>query len=507
MHPIDLFHRQARLTPDSVAVEHQTGSLSYRDLHRKANAFAAGLQDIDPEPGSRVGICCFNHVDHLIAWLGVLAAGKVWVPLYPKNKAEEIGRSVEFTGMTVVITDPDVRHLVDGGSARVLTTSPNDGEETVAGLVQRFDGREPIFHPLPLHETQAIKFTGGSTGVPKGVMQPYRAWNTTIATQIVAWDMKEGDRYLAAAPITHGTSTYIVPTLGTGGTLVIVDRPRPEDVVACLRDRNITTTFLPPTLIYMMMQVPGIEAMTFPRLKNLVYGSAPMRSEEIDRAQRIFGPCIASNYGQTEAPQIATMISAKDLLRKDKRASVGRETFLTRVAVVDKDGQELPVGELGEIVIRGDMVMTGYWKQPEKTAETVRDGWLYTGDLGSFDDEGFLFIKGRSKDVVITGGFNVYPSDVEPVIAEHEAVSDCAVFGVPDDKWGEAVHAAVEFVEGRSVEPDEIVRMVKERLGSVKAPKSVVVYDRLPRNAYGKLQKQALIDDFEKNRSELKEDA
>lgn len=500
MFPIDLFHRQAKATPDCVAVEAGETSVTYADLHASAEAFAAALQDIDPEPGSRVGICCFNHVAHLVAWLGVLAAGKVWVPLYPKNKADEIGRAVEFTGMSIVVVDPEVRDLVSREGVAIVSTSPDGDESSVDCLVARFAGQRPTFHPLPLDATQAIKFTGGSTGVPKGVMQPYRAWNANIATQIVSWNLQLDDRYLAAAPITHGTSTYILPTLGTGGTIVLMDRPRPADVLDQLANNAITTTFVPPTLIYMMMQEKGVESLRFERLRNLVYGSAPMRSEEIERAQRIFGPVIASTYGQTEAPQIATMISATDLLRDDKRSSVGRETFLTRVAVLDGDGNEVPVGKVGEIVIRGDLVMTGYWRQPERTAETIREGWLHTGDLGSFDEEGFLFIKGRSKDVVITGGFNVYPSDVEPVIAEHDAVADCAVFGVPDDKWGEAVHAAVQFKSGHTADPADIIRHVKDRLGSVKAPKSVVIYDQLPRNAYGKLQKQVLVDDFETGR-------
>ncbi|ORE91032.1 AMP-binding protein [Stappia sp. 22II-S9-Z10] len=496
MYPIDLFHRQARKTPDLTAVEWAGGAMTYAELDAASAAFAAGLQAIDPAPGSRVGICAYNHAEHVVAWVGTLAAGKVWVPLYPKNRAEEIGRAIEFTEMSIVVADPEVRHLVDGGTAHVLTTAPDTGADTVAGLLARHQGERPAFHPLPLDATQAIKFTGGSTGVPKGVMQPYRAWNTNIATQIVAWGLTEGDRYLTAAPITHGTSTYIMPTLATGGTIVLIDRPRPAEVLAQLADNGITTTFLPPTMIYMMMREAGADRLKFPRLRNLVYGSAPMRSEEIARAQAMFGPVVASTYGQTEAPQIATMISAQDLTREDKRASVGRETFLTRVAILGPDGREMPTGEIGEIAIRGDLVMTGYWRQPEKTAETIKDGWLMTGDLGAFDDEGFLFIKGRSKDVVITGGFNVYPSDVEPVIAEDDAVADCAVFGAPDEKWGEAVLAAVEPKPGRTVDAEAIIARVKDRLGPVKAPKAVVVYPALPRNAYGKLQKQVLVDDF-----------
>lgn len=499
MYPIDFFYRQVLKDGDRIAAEFGNESITYRVLKNKSDALAAAFQDTDPTPGSRVGICCFNHIDHLIAWLAVLAAGKVWVPLYPKNREAEICQSIEFTEMSIVVVDDESQHLVKDSEAKILIANAEEGQASLAELIRKYEGKKPVFHFFPLHETQAIKFTGGTTGKPKGVMQPYRAWNTNIITQIMAWDMQEGDRYLAAAPITHGTSTYILPTLATGGTIVILDQPRPKETLHHLLTNNITTTFLPPTVLYLMMQIPEAKEGNYERLRNLVYGSAPMRPEAIADAQQIFGPCIASNYGQTEAPQIATMITAQDLLRPEKRASVGRETILSKVGIIDESGNLLPAGSNGEIVLRGDLLMTGYWRQPDKTSETIVDGWLRTGDLGFVDDEGFLFIIGRTKDVIITGGFNVYPIDVEPAIAGHESVVDCAVFGVPDEKWGEAVHAAVELRDGIHVEPNEIITFIKEKLGSVKTPKSLVVYDRLPRNAYGKLQKQTLIDDYIKS--------
>lgn len=494
MLPIDLFYRQVQLEPDRTAVEFKDQALSYSELAAEVAALAAGFQAIDSTPSSRVGICCFNHIEHLVAWLAVLAAGKTWVPLFPKNKEAEIGSAIEFTDMSIVVVDVEAEHLVEGAKARIVRVDRSGGAGTYSALIKAHQGQRPIYHSLTLDETQAIKFTGGTTGTPKGVMQPYRAWNTNIVTQILAWDLAPGDRYLAAAPITHGTSTYILPTLATGGTLVLLDRPRPEETLYHLQHSRISTTFVPPTVIYMMMDLPEARSSQYTQLRNLVYGSAPMRAEAITEAQEIFGPCIASTYGQTEAPQIATMIKAQDLLRPEKRASVGRETVLTKVAIMDAKGCVLPDGEEGEIVIRGDLLMTGYWRQPDKTAETIVDGWLHTGDLGCFDDEGFLFIKGRAKDVIITGGFNVYPIDVEPVIAKHDAIADCAVFGIPDDKWGESVHAAVEFRDGMTAEPDEIIQFVKSRLGSVKAPKTVTFYERLPRNAYGKLEKKTLIN-------------
>lgn len=495
MYPIDLFYRQAARAPNQIAVEFGEECCTYAQLLARTSALAAGLQALDPTPSSRVGICCYNHLEHLIAWLAVIAAGKVWVPLYPRNKAAEIGEGISFTEMSIVIADAAAVPLVEGAGAQVLIADAKGGAGTTGGLARAHEGGRPRFHSLPLDATQAIKFTGGSTGKPKGVMQPYRSWNANIVTQILAWGLKRGDRLLAVAPITHGTSTYILPTLATGGTLVLMDQPRPEDVLRGLSEERIVTTFLPPTVIYMMMQLPAARRGNYDHLRNLVYGSGPMRPDAIAEAQSIFGPRICSTYGQTEAPQIATMISSEDLAVPELRASVGRETILTRVAIMDEEGNLLPDGELGEIVIRGDLLMTGYWRQPEKTEQTVIDGWLHTGDLGQFDDDGFLYLKGRSRDLIITGGFNVYPIDVEPVIAEHPAVADCAVFGVPDDKWGESVHAAVEIRDGALFDAQDIIRFVKDKLGSVKAPKSVAVYDRLPRNGYGKLQKQVLMDD------------
>ena len=495
MYPIHFFDRAARLWPDHVAVECGGEVVTYSDLHDRVQALAAGLQAIDPEFGSRVGICCYNTVEHLVAWLAVLAAGKVWVPLQPMNAQEELLRSVEFTRASIVIVQPETAQKLSGAQARfVMADARSDKTDTTAALCRTHAGQAPKAGNLPLSATQAIKFTGGTTGRPKGVMQPYRAWNTNIAIQIAAWSLGEGQRYLAAAPITHGTSTYILPTLATGGTLVLLDRPRPEQTLHFLQAERITTTFVPPTVLYMLMEQPNVRDADYSHLKNLIYGAGPMRPEAIGRAQEIFGPCLASTYGQTEAPQIATMISARELADPEKRTSVGRETLLSRVEMMGPDGQILPTGETGEIVIRGDLLMTGYWDQPEATEKALKDGWLHTGDLGMKDADGYVYIRGRAKEMIITGGFNVYPADVETVMGEHPDIVDCAVFGVPDDKWGEAVHAAVQVRDGARVSGKEIIAFVRERLGPVKTPKSVRFMADLPRNAIGKLQKSQLAE-------------
>lgn len=507
MHPIHFFDRAARIWPDHIAIECGERALSYRDLHTRVQALAAGLQSLDPAFGSRVAICCHNTIDHLVCWLAVLAAGKVWVPLQPMNGQSELLRAIEFTEASLVIVQPDTADKLAEASTRFLLSDADGGAGTITALIDGFTGAAPAPSNLPLDATQAIKFTGGTTGLPKGVMQPYRAWNTNIVTQVSAWSLGEGQRYLASAPITHGTSTYILPTLATGGTLVLLDRPRPEQTLDYLQNAAITTTFVPPTVLYMLMELEKVGSSNYGHLKNLIYGAGPMRPEAIERAQSIFGPCLASTYGQTEAPQIATMISSSELAIPEKRASVGRETFLSRVEIMAPDGRILPPGETGEIVIRGDLLMTGYWNQPGATAKALRDGWLHTGDLGLKDDEGYLFIRGRAKEMIITGGFNVYPADVEPVMGEHPDVVDCAVFGVPDDKWGEAVHAAVELRRNATATTDEIIAFVRERVGPVKTPKSIRVMDSLPRNAIGKLQKAELTQQHLARRAAVTEES
>ena len=263
--------------------------------------------------------------------------------------------------------------------------------------------------------------------------------------------------------------------------------PKPPAILDAFEEERITAVFLPPTVIYMMLEDPDLEKRDFSALRHLIVGGAAMRPDEITRAMGIFNNALETCYGQTEAPQIATCLRATDWADPANLASTGRATLLTRVEVMDGDGDVLPRGESGEIVIKGDLVMKGYLDAPDKTKETIVDGWLHTGDIGIIDERGFVFIKDRIRDVVITGGFNVYPSDVETVLGQHPAVTECVVFGVPDRKWGEAVTAAVEVREDADATADEIVAFVKEKLDSVKAPKTVHIVKQLPRSPVGKV--------------------
>jgi fatty-acyl-CoA synthase len=497
MLPIDLFWRAADRWPDNIAIDAPDGQYRYHELAAQVAALATHFLRIDPAPQSCVGICAGNSAQHIVALLAVLASGKIWVPLNPKSTQPELRRILDATEPGIIVLDAGCEALLDGApGTRIYTDharAPGRGETLASAIVQYPDAARPVLD-LDRDATQAIKFTGGTTGAPKGVMQPYRAWLANIVNQIHAWGFTEADRYVMAAPITHGTSTYVMPILAQGGCHVIMEGSGAEAVRTAFRHRGGTICFMPPTLIYMLMALPGASRADYPALRRLIYGGAPMPPEKIRQAREFFGPVVATTYGQTEAPQLLTVIGPEDFDDERNLASVGRATWFSDVAIMAPDGRLLPPGEVGEVVARGDLVMTGYWKRPDLTAATIVDGWLHTGDRGLIDPRGYLYLKDRLRDVVITGGFNVYPIDVENALGQHPAVHECAVFGVPDDKWGEAVHAAVQLRDGREAAAADLIAFVRERLGPVQTPKQIHFHASLPRSTVGKVLKNTVRD-------------
>ena len=490
MLPIDHFFRAAQRFPGRIAVRDNQTDITYAELAERTNALAAALQSIDPKPQSRVGICGYNTYEHLLAWLATFAAGKTWIPLNPRNGKPELDRICQVTSPSIVFVDGDCDDKIDTGSATRITGKPGtdtvDGQ-SLADLVAAHAGQRPVRHDLSLDDLQAIKFTGGSSGQPKGCMQTYRVWNSCITTMLHEFGFDCDDRNLLAAPMTHGTNTLIMPTFAVGGMQVFMGSAKPASIIDALEREKATSIFLPPTVIYMMLDEPGVAERDFSALKHLIVGGAAIRKDEVPRAMKVFNNAPETCFGQTEAPQIAICMRADDWAKPENWASTGRATCLTRVEIMDPDGKILATGETGEIVLKGDLVMKGYLDMPDKTAETIIDGWLHTGDVGIIDERGFVYIKDRIRDVVITGGFNVYPSDVEAVLGLHPAVTECVVFGVPDRKWGEALTAAVEVRADADVTGDEIAAFVKERLDSVKTPKIVHIVDELPRSPVGKV--------------------
>lgn len=494
MYPIEHLWRAAARLPERVAIIGPEGDVTFRELALRVEARAFAVSRFPSQGEGLICVGAANSVEHLVSILAVLAAGRVWVPLNPRNGDPELRRIISFVEPDLVLLDADMRDRIGdtGWPTRVISEL-----EGAAGTIPMGPRAST---GITLDRTQALKFTGGTTGFPKGVKQSLRAWNTSIATQVQALRLGPEDRYLVAAPLTHGTSTYMLPLLGSGGSLVFPEASKPAALLDAAEQHRASLVFAPPTLIAALVAEQTHLRRALPALRYLIYGAAPMRPERIREAQGCFGPVVCTTYGQTEAPQIAAFLPPEDMVGPNL-ASVGRPTFLTQIGIFDEQGGAMPAGTEGEIAIRGDLVMTGYFKAPEETSRSMRDGWLLTGDVGVMDERGYLFIRDRIRDVIITGGFNVYPSDVEVVLGTHSSVSDCSVVGIRDEKWGEAVHAAIEVRPGAAFEEEGLKAMVRRRLGPVKTPKAIHVFESLPRSPVGKVLKTAIRDEILRRRA------
>ena len=491
MRPIDYLYRGLAHGSDSVAIAGPSASLTYAELVTAVESLASGLQSIDAKPGSRVGICARNTVEHLLALLATYAAGKVWVPLNPRNGRAELDAMIAATRPTIMIADETCVDRFSATSAPLILakTTTTSGAVSVGSLIDTWSGTKPETVKRSDEDAQIIKFSGGSTGRPKPVVQSLRCINAQARGLLEFFDFNAMDANLIAAPLTHGTSCFVLPIFAAGGQHVLLEEPKARAIVEQMQAHAITTLYAPPTMIYALLDEPSANERSFPSLRHLIYSAAPMSPARIREVQHRFGPILETAYGQVEAPQIIAAMRASDLVHPENVESVGRPSSVAQVAIMNPDGAELEPGEVGEIVVQGPLVMNGYLDRPELTAETIVDGWLHTGDLGYLDERGYLFIRGRLREVINTGGFKVFPGDVESVLAKHPAVLECCVFGVDDAKWGEAVHAAVRLVDGATTPLEDLIEFVKAELDSVKAPKRIHIVTELPRNAAGKVSR------------------
>ena len=495
MRPIEHLYNRVERSPNAIAIAGPGEPFSYRRLLTAVHALGAAFQSLAPEPGSRVGICAHNTVEHLIALLATYAAGKVWVPLAPRNSRADLDRMIGATRPTLFVADESCldRFTPTGAPIVVGKTTGTPGTlPSVRGLIAEWSGRQPTHIARDDRDAHIIKFSGGSTGTPKPVVQSLRCVSAQIDGLLACFELDAGDVNLIAAPLTHGASCFVLPVLSVGGRHVMLEEPKAPRVLDAIEKYAVTTMYAPPTLIYSMLEDPSVTTRNYGSMRHLIYSAAPMRPEQIRQAQRVFGSVVETAYGQVEAPQIITAMRARELEHDENLTSIGRPSPVAELAIMSPAGDLLPNGETGEIVVRGPLLMNGYLDRPDLTAQTIVDGWLHTGDLGMRDDRGYVFIRGRLRELINTGGFKVFPGEVEAVLAKHPAVAECSVFGVPDEKWGEAVHAAVRVVDGSGVSAADLVAFVKAELGSVKAPKAIHFVGELPRNAAGKVSRSAV---------------
>jgi fatty-acyl-CoA synthase len=499
MLPIDSLYRGRQINPDGIALEDDSTQLSYRELVIRVEAMAAALQTRLPTPQAKIGACGFNNLQHVIAILATHLAGHIWVAVNPRSGKPENTALMNLVEPDLMIADDAARDAFDIGDTPMIIAEPegNPTGDSVDGLIKKFRGKRPVRHLLDVNtDIQAIKFTGGTTGLPKAVMQPYRTGTTLIGNVLSVFRFNADDCQAAAAPISHAAFILMLPIFAAGGRNIVLPSPDPDRILHAFENRYVSTIFMPPTMVYKTMANPDIGKRTFPKLRHLLYSAAPMPPEKIRQAQQVFPHAIETLYGQTEASSVCTAMTSAELEMDENMGSVGRATPLMRVEIKDTEGNILAPGETGEVVVRGGLTMTGYYKNPDATAEALKDGWLHTGDGGLIDERGYLFLKDRLRDVIISGGFNVYPGDVEGALVKHPDVYECVVFGAEDDHWGERVEAAVQLREGSTTSPEDIIAHAKEQLGSVKAPKNIHLVEDLPRSAVGKVLRREVRERF-----------
>ncbi|MBB4134491.1 fatty-acid--CoA ligase FadD8 [Gordonia humi] len=489
--------------------------LTGREMADAISRYVQACEGLGAGTGTAVGLLALNRPEVLF----VVGAGQTqgWrrTALHPLGSADDHAYVLSDAGVSTLIIDP-VPMFVDRAVAllekvdcltQILTLGPVPPELADVGvdLIAAADGfaAGPLTAKVldPEHVV-SITYTGGTTGKPKGVIGTARAMSTMTQIQLAEWEWPERPRFLMCTPLSHAGAAFFVPTLIKGGTMLVLGKFDPAEVLETIERERITATMLVPSMIYALMDHPDSRTRDLSSLETVYYGASAINPVRLAEAIERFGPIFAQYYGQSESPMVISYLR-KDEHDRARLGSCGRPSAFLRTKLAGPDGEPVAPGEPGEICVSGPLLAGGYLGLPEQTAETFADGWLHTGDVAREDEDGFWFIVDRTKDMIVTGGFNVFPREVEDVVAEHPAVAQVGVIGVPDEKWGEAVTAVVVLRPGADETGDDRIRIteeiqaaVKGRKGGVQSPKRVVFTDALPLTALGKPDKKALRAQF-----------
>lgn len=495
-------HRSVQQTPDQPSTVFGGRVRTFAQTADRVARFAGALRETGVRSGDRVAILALNSDRFAEFLLAVPWADAVSVPVNIRWSAAEIGYSLAECDARVLVVDdafaPMVPALRDAHSGLETVIYCGDGTvpEGMSGYEDLIAGASPAADARRGGDDLAgIYYTGGTTGSPKGVMLSHANLLTSALGSAATGNFCEpGGWMLHAAPMFHlADGAALFAQTMTGGTHVMLPAFEPGAVLAALSEHRITSALLVPTMLGMIVHHPGAGDYDLSSVRHVIYGASPVSEPVLEAAMKLFPRAgFTQAYGMTELSPVATLLPPEDHADPVRRRSAGRAAPHAEVRIVDETGDEVPRGTVGEVVCRGAHVMLGYWNQPEATARAVRDGWMHTGDGGYMDEAGYVYIVDRIKDMIVTGGENVYSVEVEKALAGHPAVQDCAVIGVPDDKLGERVHAVVVLSPGESVTAEDLREFCKRRIAGYKAPRSAEFTDALPLSGAGKVLKREL---------------
>jgi len=507
--------RTARHRPETRALSGRgvDGARTYADVAERVERLAGGLDRLGVESGDRVAVLMKNRAAFIETSFAVYRLGALKVPLNSMLTASEHEMLVEDAGAdTLVVAASFLEHCreMETDFETVIIVGGDDPDPsfgpTTAAYEELVAGAGPTAEMVDVdpEDRCALMYTSGTTGRPKGVQHTHGTWLSTALELKSVLEQDAGEVTLHAAPLTHGTGFLVESTVLAGGTNHVQDGFEPTRFLETVESAGVNTVFLAPTMIYKLLDnYDGGDRYDTDSLRSVYYAGSPMTAARIEEGIEKLGDVFVQSYGQMECPMLVTVldqadhrIAAENETHRSRLQSAGREVDIAHLRLVDEDGESVPTGEIGEIVVKGPHATPGYWNRPDADEETFSEGWLHTGDMARLDEDGYLYIMDRKKDMIITGGMNVFPREIEEVIVEHGSVSNAAVIGVPDDYWGEKVTALVEPRPDAAIDDERLAEQVHEHcdgsLAAYKVPKTVEIVGELPRNSYGKVLKTEL---------------
>ncbi len=514
MNTFAFLEKSAQQRPDGLALVQGAEAITYREFRDRALAIGGNLLAMGCAPGDRVAFCLANSPRIMELIFGCFAAGLVVVPVNARLHAREMAYIVSNSGAKLLVHGAEFQEGIVANAAlfdgiKRICTDEAEGADNFAALLAKENALAAGAEAQP-EDLCWLFYTSGTTGKPKGAM-----WNHRMVARVIMnyladlHNIQPGEVVLHCAPMSHGSGIVALPAVARGAVNAITETASFEidSLLATVEKLKVShIAFMAPTQIVKLLEDyrPGVHDIS--TLKAICYGGAPIYLDQLKQAIATFGPVFVQLYGQGEAPITITGMSgqlhAELLAAADPRlGSAGQIRTDVEAHCVDENDNRLPAGKAGEVVARGDVVMPGYWNNPEASEEALRGGWLHTGDVGYFDDRGFLFLLDRAKDMVISGGNNVYPREVEEVIILHPDVANCVVFGIPDEYWGEAVHAVIVPRAEGILTAKQIIDFCGEHMAGYKKPKAVDFVDALPVSGYGKILRREVRDKYWEGRA------
>jgi long-chain acyl-CoA synthetase len=496
--------------PDNVAIVYKNIRRTFGELNMRVNNLAKGLINLGIRKGDRIGMLLRNCCEFIEIDFALSKAGIVRVPLNARLAGSDHEYMLNDSGSNVLIFGEGFTDMVKAIRSNLKTVKEfirvPEGlpRENILGAIDYEDllKKSPPDEPLGDIEEKDLHtlfYTSGTTGKPKGAMLTQKSWANVAINLILDYGpITENDVILNTQPLSHGAGFFVLPYFIKGATNVLIPEFKPSIVFETIQREKVTVLKLVPSMLYQLIEAPEKTQYDLSSLTSIIYGGSPIVIPRLVEAIKFFGKKLIQLYGQAEAPMCISTLSRKDHITEGpeevvkRLGSAGKPCINVEVRVVDENGKDVNLGEVGEVIVKGYHIMEGYWNLPEATADVLRNGWIHTGDLGYFDRAGYIFLVDRKRDIIISGAFNIYPKEIEEIIAKYPKVKDVAVIGVPDEKWGEAVKAVVVPKEGLQVTDQEIIDYCRDHMASLKKPKSVDFVKELPRNPYGKVLKNVL---------------